>query len=152
MTACDCWPVLLGHQSSYLCFGNDVCGKFDNGEISLADGPLDFVVAHSGWGGPGGWSVARVGQATSGRAGTSGVADAGGWLGSVLRTHACVGRSRRVRNPGCGGPSSTPARHGRHLLASLQEQQAALRSSHPGHAPVLRHFTLNAFPQPLSEL
>lgn len=109
MTTCDYSPRTPGHQPSYLCFGNDVCGQFNNREISLADGPLDFVVAHTGWGGPGGRSVARIGDAPGGRAGTTGVADAGGWLGSILGAHACVGRSGRVRNPGRSGPSSTSA-------------------------------------------
>lgn len=84
-------------------------GQFNNREISFADGPLDFVVAHTGWGGPCGRSVAGIGDAPSGRAGATGVADAGGWLGSVLRAHCCVRRSGRVRNPGRSGPSSTSA-------------------------------------------
>lgn len=53
MTTYNCSPLILGHQLSYLCFSNDVCGQFNNREISLPDGPLDFVVAHSGWGWPG---------------------------------------------------------------------------------------------------
>lgn len=109
MTTYNCSPLILGHQLSYLCFSNDVCGQFNNREISLPDGPLDFVVAHSGWGWPGDRSVARICDAPSGCVGTTGVADPGGWLGSVLGAHACVGRSGRVRNPGRCGPSSTSA-------------------------------------------
>lgn len=53
--------------------------------------------------------MARTGDAPGGRAGATGVVDAGGRLGSVLGAHACVGRSGRVRNPGRSGPSSTSA-------------------------------------------
>jgi len=104
VTACTRSPRTLGRQWPYLRFGNDVRGEFDNREIPLADGPLDFVVAHSGRGGPGGRSVAGTGDAPGGRAGAG-----GGRLGSVLGGHARVGRSGRVRDPGRSGPSSTSA-------------------------------------------
>lgn len=37
-------PVQMGHSSiSYLCFGDSVPGQLHDGEVSLADGPLDVV-------------------------------------------------------------------------------------------------------------
>lgn len=87
-------------------------------------------MAHSGWRGPGGRRVPGISDAPGGRGGTTSGVDPRGRRGPVLGDHSCLGLSGRVRNCSRRGPSSTSARHGRHLLASLREQQAALRSAH----------------------
>lgn len=138
----DTRPPGRGVRGPHLGFGDDVRGELDHREVALADSPLDFVVAHPGSGGPAAAAAGRragpgpgVGHAGGGRAATAAttawVADpgtgGGGLLGPVaVGGQGCVCRPGRVCDPGrSAGTSGASARHGRHFLASLREQQAA---------------------------
>lgn len=69
-------------------------GEFDDGEIALADGPLELVVAHSSWGRPADRGVPGPGHTRRVLSGSSLVLDSrAGWR-SVRRAHARGGPGR----------------------------------------------------------
>lgn len=126
-----------------------MCGEFNDGEIALANGPFQLVVAHSSWGRPADRWVPGVSHTRRGLSDSVLVLDTrAGWC-SVWSSHG-RGRSGRVRNRGRGGRSnSSSAWHGRHLLSArsrslslcgkrLRSSVAAARDTK--HAPSVRHW------------